>query len=286
MNVNLLDLFSGIGGFPLGLEMAGIKINKHYFSEIDKYATRVYRKNFPEAEYLGGVEEITEPLEIDIICGGFPCQDISVAGKQAGLSGARSGLFYEVIRIAEIMSPRVIYLENVANLLNLDGGEAMGEVLRALSSIGYDAQWYCVPASHVGAPHIRDRIWIVAYPNTLRGRRVHGEVKEQSAERREHAQCESEQLCTDVSDANDSTPSRFRADSGEVLPESETERFDACSGAEWWSTEPDVGRVANGIPSRVDRLKCLGNAVVPQCVAYITELLIKPILRQKGNSCY
>lgn len=173
MRINYLDLFSGIGGFALGLQMAGFEFNEHFYSEIDDYAIKVYRKHYPRAKALGSITDVRGDelgCDIDIVTAGFPCTDISVAGKQAGLAGKHSGLFYEIIRLAEIVSPSIIFLENVANLLNIDNGNAMGEVLRALAEVGYDAEWHCVPASHVGAPHRRDRIWIVAYSSKSRCR--------------------------------------------------------------------------------------------------------------------
>lgn len=329
MRINYLDLFSGIGGFPLGLSMAGIEFNNHYFSEIDPYAIKVYRKHFPNAVELGDVTKIdgrTLP-GIDLITGGFPCQDISVAGKQKGIDGGiRSGLFYQIIRIARDCHPRIIFLENVSNLLSINGGSDFGTVLRELASIGYDTEWHCVPASHVGAPHRRDRIWIVAYSHNTGDRTPRSKADEQwtqGGKKWEHSQLESCGHDKDVAyprckhgERNTEgveTDTPKRAD-GKLYAESSRKGQDVAAtkcqglerrektlrpqerrnsdaghnreniGGEWrnrqWIVEPNVGRVANGVQYRVDRLKCLGNAVVPQVVAYLTELLVKPLLCQ------
>jgi DNA-cytosine methyltransferase len=152
------ELFAGIGGFSLGLERAGMECK--WQVEIEPYATAVLKKHWPEVPKHDDVK--TFPPEgdysVDLICGGFPCQDISVAGKGAGLAGARSGLWNEFARIIGELRPRYVIVENVAALLT----RGMGTVLGDLSTLGYDAEWHVIPASAVGAPHRRDRVWIVA----------------------------------------------------------------------------------------------------------------------------
>ncbi len=166
--VNYLDLFSGIGGFHLGLKMAGFKFDKVFYSEIDDYANKVYAKNFPDAVPLGDITKINPAYlvsKIDIITGGFPCQDISVAGKQKGITGERSSLFHEIIRLCSVLRPRIMFLENVPNLITGESGLWFKTVMESIASIGYSCEWQIISAADVGAPHLRKRVWIVAYPD-------------------------------------------------------------------------------------------------------------------------
>lgn len=155
--MRVLDLFSGIGGFSLGLERAGMQTVA--FCEIDPYCRRVLKRHWPDVPINTDItkREFTEG-EADVICGGFPCQDVSLAGKRAGLSGERSGLYRELVRAIRVVRPRYAILENVAALLS----DGMGRVLGDLAEGGSDAEWDCVPAETFGAPHERDRVFIVA----------------------------------------------------------------------------------------------------------------------------
>lgn len=154
-----LSLFSGIGGLDLGLERAGFKIVAQ--CEKDPYCRRVLAKHWPGVPCHDDVTTLdpTTYGPLDAIVGGFPCQDVSNAGHRAGLSGSRSGLYREVVRCLCVARPQVGILENVAALLR----RGMGTVLGDLAAIGYDAEWDCIPASAVGAPHRRDRVFIVAH---------------------------------------------------------------------------------------------------------------------------
>jgi DNA (cytosine-5)-methyltransferase 1 len=168
--VKVLDLFSGIGGFSLGLERAGMETVA--FCEFDKHARKVLNKHWPDVPVYEDVRELTnERLKsdgitgIDVITGGFPCQDISVAGKQAGIGeGTRSGLWSECARLVGEIRPDFAVFENVTALLSGEHGRWFQRVLFDLSQIGYDAEWHCIPASELGAHHHRDRVWIIAYP--------------------------------------------------------------------------------------------------------------------------
>lgn len=161
--MNVLDLFSGIGAFSLGLEAAGMRTVA--FCEIDPFARKVLKKHWPGVPCYEDVTALTaerlraDGVAIDVICGGFPCQDISVAGKGAGIGGDRSGLWSDYARIVRELRPRYVVVENVAALL----GRGVERVLGDLAALGYDAEWHCIPAAAVGAPHLRDRVWIVAY---------------------------------------------------------------------------------------------------------------------------
>ncbi len=167
VKLKVLELFAGIGGFSVGLERTG-GFETAAFCEIDKHARKVLQKNWPSVPIYEDVREITiERLKADgnvpdVITGGFPCQDISTAGLGAGLAGARSGLWFEFARIIKEVRPRWVIAENVSVLRS----RGLDQVLRSLAEIGYDAEWHCIPASAVGAPHQRDRIWIVAYSNS------------------------------------------------------------------------------------------------------------------------
>jgi len=428
--------------------MAGFKFDKVYWSEIDEYASRVYRRRFPDAVELGDITKVSgEEILADsqatgpqtrrsntirtgeeiilgpstrfsssiILCGGFPCQDISVAGKQAGLSGSRSGLFFEIIRLAKALSPRIIYLENVANLLSSNGGDDFGTVLRSLAEIGYDAEWNMLSAAAVGANHRRQRIWIVAYPKRIRwgGRgdgnegRSGGEVQAKRSGSTQEQQVlaypnqpgpqghgglferggelsawqsrwanEDEWLAESGMGGGFDGLSMWLDESGGLSNEAKTRGREILSDLQWefiaeafqWTVgrfygipaeallltimlkyeedsflhsikeksrevqnqflrglwrdieftrsshqweyrgkhsreysnalrelpfnssslyaqtwtqsawEDGIPRVETGIKNRVNRLKCLGNAVVPQCVANIAELVVRPIL--------
>jgi DNA-cytosine methyltransferase len=155
------SLFAGIGGFDLGLERAGMR--SVWQCEIDPYAQRVLEKHWPDVLRVPDIRHVgarTVPY-VDVICGGFPCQDISIAGAGAGIDGERSGLWSEYARVVGELRPRYVVVENVSVLL----ARGLGRVLGDLAALGYDAEWDCIPASAVGAPHQRDRIWLVAYPN-------------------------------------------------------------------------------------------------------------------------
>jgi DNA (cytosine-5)-methyltransferase 1 len=276
--MRVLDLFSGIGGFSLGLERAGMRTVA--FCEIEPYARAVLRKHWPDVPCYDDVRTLTadrlagDGISVDVICGGFPCQDISHAGKGAGLAGERSGLWSEIARLVGELRPRYVIVENVSALL----GRGLGDVLGDLAEIGYDAEWHCIPASAVGAPHRRDRIWIVAYPAQLQrnGSGVHAgsdcEGGRQVPEPRDRS------AGTNVADADEPRlegwPSAGNAGSLGTWLQQFVERCADGHGSTW-SVEPDVGRVAHGVPSRVDRLRCLGNSVVPQVVEVIGRAILE-----------
>lgn len=164
-----IDLFSGIGGFSLGLERAGIETA--CFCEVSPVCRHLLAHHWPETQIYDDVTTLTaerlvaDGTAADLLCGGFPCQDLSYAGKGAGLAGERSGLWFQIARLLRELRDlgrpvRFVVLENVSALL----GRGLGTVLGDLAALGYDAEWDCIPASAVGAPHRRDRIWIVAYP--------------------------------------------------------------------------------------------------------------------------
>ncbi|WP_421878513.1 DNA cytosine methyltransferase [Pacificispira sp.] len=287
--LRILDLFSGIGGFSLGLERTG-GFETAAFCEIEKYPRSVLAKRWPGIPVLGDVREVTHAslgsaglLPIDVICGGFPCQDLSVAGSGVGLAGARSGLWSEIARLTGELRPSFVLVENVAALTF----RGLGTVLGDLAEIGYDAEWHCIPASALGAPHRRDRIWILAYPSSNRHQRPI--IRDRPSVDLRRPICE---ICTDrsqvrtVSDPHgldcgfgrNRSGSSDRRDSrpcvaGKTLGSSQC---DLSIGA-WFASEPDLDRLADGIPYQLDRLRCLGNSIVPQVVEWLGRSVLSTV---------
>ena len=170
----VIDLFSGIGGFSLGLEETG-HFETVAFCEIEKYPQKILKKHWPDIPIYEDVKNVTaERLRTDgvisngdriVVTGGFPCQDISVAGHQKGITAERSGLWSELHRLIGELRPDYAIVENVSALLSGGNGRWFGRVLGDLAEIGFDAKWYSIQASDMGAPHKRNRVWILAYPN-------------------------------------------------------------------------------------------------------------------------
>jgi DNA (cytosine-5)-methyltransferase 1 len=281
--MNVLDLFSGIGGFSVGLEATGMKTVA--FCEPEPYCQKVLKKNWPEVPIYDDVRELTadrlvrDGISVDIITGGFPCQDISVAGKQAGIEGERSGLWSECARLLSELRPQYAIFENVTNLLTGDGGAWFQQVLWDISEVGYDAEWHCIPASAIGAPHRRDRVFIVAYPNSDDRRRGYSaEPPRRDSWMEPGSGGEGQSLQQASSDVAYSHSKRGRCgdsrrENAEDAWESPiiTRKHARRVGA--WDVEPGVGRVANGVPARAHRLKGLGNAIVPQIAQMIGEAI-------------
>jgi DNA (cytosine-5)-methyltransferase 1 len=279
--LRLLSLFAGIGGFELGLERSG-GFQTVAQCEIDPYCNQVLAKHWPEVKRYGDIRELTaarlaaDGVAVDAICGGFPCQDISTAGKGAGIEGERSGLWGEYARLIGELRPRVVFVENVAALL----GRGLDRVLGDLASLRYDAVWDCIPASAVGAPHQRDRLWLIAYASGLRREpRGPSASTEQGSEavvalaRRAGAACNA-MAHADSIDAQRRLGRRLDPKDWRFAGERSAGLCGIGAGHDW-STEPDVGRVAHGVPNRAHRIRALGNAVVPQ----IPELLGRAYLQ-------
>lgn len=169
-----MDLFSGIGGFALGLRQAGIEFEEHWFSEIDKNAINIYKKHFPNAKELGDVRAIRDfsGIKADIITFGFPCQDLSVAGKRRGLAGDRSGLFFEAVRIIRELKPQYFIFENVKGLLTNNRGADFVRCLREIADIGlYECEWQLVNTRWV-LPQNRERVYFVGHLGGQSGAKI------------------------------------------------------------------------------------------------------------------
>jgi len=306
------SLFAGIGGIDLGFERCGMECK--WQVEINDYAQKVLEKHWPAVHRERDIRECSARnlQRVDIIAGGFPCQDISYAGLGAGLDGERSGLFFEAIRLVRELQPRAVVLENVAALLT----RGLDRVLGTLAEIGYDAEWHCIPAAYVGAPHIRDRVFVIAVhpdPKNSNARQPHKRnakrSREDSSQKRQRLRNQPSGLGSIVADTQGNRWEQGRQDGrrgkeraskgqecrsgggGEASSYANSERLEKRQGqdaigagqdgrpelgrSEWWAIEPDVGRVAHGVPDRVDRLTGLGNAVVPQVAEYVGRMVIE-----------
>lgn len=283
--MNIGSLFSGIGGLEAGLSRAIPDAQTVWQVEQDEYARAVLAKHWPDTRRFEDVREVgAHNLErVDLICGGFPCQDISVAGRGAGIDGERSGLWSEFARIIGELVPRFVIVEN-SPALNSRG---MGRVLGDLAALGYDAIWDCIPAAAIGAPHRRDRVFIVAYSNRVRvqfdrePRQLFREAAQTERKRsiRKHTACGSCENCT-----------RWCDSCGELWCQRCLQHRAIC-GCQWgndaetidcaaepigqWTFEPGIRRVADGVPHRMDRLRCLGNAVVPQVAEVVGRVVVE-----------
>lgn len=231
MTLTVGSLFSGIGGMDLGLERAGMTIK--WQSEIDPYCCDILKKHWPEVPNHGDIKKINwsnvEPT--DIICGGYPCQPFSLAGRHRKGEDDPRHLWPWVKDAISILRPRFAILENVQGHLTLGGTT----VIKEITDIGYDCEWRVISAAGLGARHRRNRLIIVAYPRSGGGVR---------------------------------RGFTFQGFNEEV-------NRNALRGAQYWQTEPNLGRMAYGVPRRVDRLKGLGNAVVPQMAEYVGRLILQ-----------
>lgn len=236
MSLTVGSLFAGIGGFDLGLERAGMTVK--WQVEIDPWCRKVLEKHWPDVKRYEDVRTVgAHNLErVDLLCGGFPCQDVASNGTKAGLAGAKSSLFFEVVRLVRELRPRIVLLENVADLLV----RGMGRVLGELAALGYDAEWECLPAAAFGLPQPRWRVFIVAYAG-----RVGCEVRHERLE---------------------GGPFAFARLDGDGLATAEHRAAQAARL---------VRGMDDGLPGTVDRVRSLGNAIVPQIAEWIGRRIIE-----------
>ena len=248
--MNELALFAGAGGGILGGMLLGWRTVAAV--EIEDYPRRVLLQRqadgilprFPVWDNVCTFDGHPWRGKVDVISGGFPCQDISAAGKGAGLSGDRSGLWSEMARIISEVRPRFVLVENSPLLVS----RGLDVVLSDFAEMGYDARWGVVGAIHAGAPHKRDRIWIVANSGGERAGSVCGEA------------------CPDADNAGRQE---------QRIAISDEKEHKAAERGSWWATEPELGRMADGVANRVDRLKAIGNGQVP-AVAQLAFNLLSP----------
>ena len=258
--LRVLDLFSGIGGFSLGLERTG-GFETVAFCEIEPFPRKVLAKHWPEVPCYDDVRTLTadilarDGIAVDVITGGFPCQDLSVAGKQRGMGeGTRSGLWSEIIRLVGELRPSYVIVENVAALLAGPSGKPggwFGRVLGDLAECGYDAEWENIPAAAVGHAHMRERVWFMAYPQQI------------------------EWVCPifagdDASKGAWGMPAKrmqngLRPKVGSKVP--------SVFGT--WVDKPNSNGVVDGFSDWPHRLAALGNAVVPQIPELIGHAILK-----------
>ena len=279
--MRVLDLFAGIGGFSLGLHRAG-GFETVAFCEIGEYPRKVLAKHWPNVPIYEDVRNVTgrqltaDGITVDVITGGFPCQDISCAGNQAGIGeGTRSGLWSEIARLVGEIRPKYVIVENVAALLSgptEQRGGWFGSILRDLAAIGYDAEWHSIPASSIGAHHHRDRVWIIAYPQSRGNIRGCGRVEGQDGT--EKVSGSSRNVKESIDDCQDDADTNSPQCEGGRIPIRIQQKHSYSGSGSGWKAEPGVGRVADGVPNGPHRLKGLGNAVVPQ----IPELIGLAIL--------
>jgi DNA (cytosine-5)-methyltransferase 1 len=240
--ITIGSLFSGIGGFELGLERAIPNSRTLWQVEQDSYCQTILNKHWPEATIHNDVCQVgIHNLEtVDIICGGFPCVDISLLGKQGGIHAKGSGLWWEMHRIISELRPRVAVMENVPNLITL----GLSEVLGSLSQIGYDAEWTIIPAGGsggFGAPHKRERCFIVAYSHSTLSK-------------------------------------RNRMSSRLEIKKPKIDNTFYQTGLGYWGKTKTPSAICNmddGIPNRLAKLRALGNAIVPQCSEYIGQKIVQ-----------
>ena len=292
------SLFSGIGGLDLGLERSGFEIA--WQIEIDDFCQKILKKHWPDVPKYQDVFSVdfVELPKVDLLCGGFPCQPVSYAGKRRGSQDER-WLWPEFNRAICEIKPRWILVENVPGLLSAENGRLFGGILRDLAAGGYDAEWDCIPAAAFGAPHLRYRVFLVAHSNQIRWQfggsnknaesdvadsnqiRWHGWAGASRQNRRAKFENGSKNGESDMADSLEQGLEVFSCQSGNFIPELKATKR-GSKWWQWWSTESNVGRMAHGVPSRVDRIRGLGNAVVPQIAEWIGNLILQIEILNNG----
>jgi DNA (cytosine-5)-methyltransferase 1 len=285
--LNVLDIFSGIGGFSIGLEAVGLQTVA--FCEINPFCRKILTRHWPSLPIFTDIttinkEDLKTLPRIDVIAGGFPCQDISVAGKQKGITAKRSGLWKEFARLINEIRPKYAIIENVANLRS----KGLIAVLQDLWKIGYDAEWHCIPASAFGAPHRRDRIWIIAHPACI------GKVGLSIG--KEETESTPRDGFKNVSDSDGKRLQRHRRfkETSLICTQEQVSVHHSSRGIKQWRKEPlEAPRLKDdrlnpdwvewlmGYPiswteggSRMQRLQSLGNAVVPLIPEFLGKVVV------------
>lgn len=243
--IRVLDLFSGIGGFSLGLERAGMKTVA--FVEIDEFCQKVLKKHWPDIPIFSDIRNFGKEVlneKVDVICGGFPCQPFSVAGKRGGRKDNRY-LWNEMFRVIQEFKPTWVIAENVHGILSIEQGIVFEQVCLDLESENYEVQSFIIPACAVNAPHRRYRVWIIANSERM------GWEKRPWKDIQFKEQIPKRQNIRNI----------------------DTERFTNAWEGTWFEVTTKLCRVGDGVSNRMDRLRCLGNAVVPQIVEIIGRVI-------------
>ena len=307
MDLKILDLFSGIGGFSYAAEkiVGGYKTTQ--FVEIDPYCQSVLHKNFPNIPIHDDIKTFkAKKGQFDVLTAGFPCQDLSVAGRQAGIGeGTRSGLFYEIIRLLGEIQPKFVLFENVRNLLSHEKGATFQEILFQIAKAGYDAEWSIISAKDLGACHKRERIWIIAYPfsngiqsriqgsilrereffsDQFKGSKVGSEIGRRSknfTNSNSDGSSSTEGIRINGQTNSSSQERENKISESEGSSESRSSRtIQQTTECKWkyrgdplnpnWErylSKPTLRRGDDGLSNRVLRIKALGNSIVPNCAA-------------------
>lgn len=292
---NVYSMFAGIGGFDLGLETTG-GFRTVMQSEIEKYPQSILDKHWPDAIQVGdctAVDYNDYPVDIDVICGGFPCQDISIAGRQKGITGNRSSLFSEMIRAANHYKPKYILFENVRRLLSINNGEDFNHVLQEIHAAGYNAEWRVCSAEEVGAPHKRERLFIVAWRRELANSGVLGrdeneftgitgerENKQfqqsgQAGKELGHPSNQGLQRCEPATEYQQ--PTLWDTETYQIFtrPPERSTYWDGGVRYRNRLVEPNISLLADGVSNRSHQIKAYGNAIVPQVAEYVGWMVLQ-----------
>ena len=290
MKLQHLDLFSGIGGFSLGLEATG-GFETKAFCDIEKYPRQVLQKHWPHVKQYEDIKELNyERLKadgidsIDIITGGYPCQPFSIAGRKKGEEDPRH-LWPEYFRLVKELRPTWVIGENVSGHIKL----GLDTVIEDLESEDYAVRPFSISASSIGANHQRERIWILAHSRRSQWPRAEQRGENENETRKENANQFERSSSTsevDVANTNDERLQRQWQSRNQFTPRfnssrESSEEGQGTVGQGWWESEPNMGRVAHGIPKRVDRLKSLGNSLVPQIPYYIGKTILEVMAIEK-----
>lgn len=288
--ITIGSIFSGIGGFERGAEMAfkkaGLPCKTIWQIEKDKFCQKVLKKHWPKTKLYPNITKINtnDIIAPDIICAGFPCQDISRAGQRKGIhNGQKSSLYWDAWRMFCNLRPQIIVLENVSNLLRVGGSEVLG----SLAELGYNVEWATISARQSGAPHRRNRIFIVAYSD---GYGCSSKIRRyRSITDRQQKRLLSKVLQKNRTEYN-CGPTKDSKLEIAIQPssapnKSNTPKDDPPRGSYWkeHSAPPPLCRVDDGVSDRLHRIKALGNAIVPQCAEYVFECIIKSNLLKQEN---
>ena len=271
--MNELALFAGAGGGILGGHLLGWRTVCAVEWEPYAASVLVARQNdkvlppFPIWDDVQTFDGRPWRGIVDVVSGGFPCQDISIAGRGAGLDGESSSMWYHMARVVSEVRPRFVFVENSPMLIH----RGIGRVLGDLSCLGYDSRWTIIGAADVGAPHQRDRIWIVAHS------RHGGGGEKRIAQTRQESSREWAVNPDQIGGSSEQSETLAYTSPEDVQRWGKSsgirEERDTPSGTGWWAVEPPVGRVAHGVAARVDRLKAIGNGQVPEVARRAWEAL-------------